>query len=821
MISYIPILPLIAFLINGLFGKRYLKDNAQWISTATIAVSFLLSVLTLFKLMANDYVPLTAQWYDWVVFGSYQVEIALSVDALTATMLLIVTGISLLVHIYTIGYLHGDKGLYRFYAYLSLFTFAMLMLIMGDNYLMLFFGWEGVGVCSYLLIGFWYHKKSATTAGIKAFIANRVGDFGLMLGIMTLYTIYGSFKYDVILTDPQRLLDATFTIFGMTLTGGVLATMVALLLMVGALGKSAQLPLYVWLPDAMEGPTSCSALIHAATMVTAGVYLICRSHVLYMLSPTAMMVVATIGCATAFFAASIALVQNDVKRVLAYSTISQLGYMIMAVGIGAYQAAVFHLMTHAFFKALLFLGAGSVIHGMSGEQDMRKMGGLHKHMKWTSLTCLAGVVAIAGLPPFAGFFSKDQIIGEAFKGGAYYPLFYVLWFFGMVTALMTAFYMSRWYIMTFLGKERIDDHAKHHLHESPNVMIRPLQILAVLSLGAGLFFGWPLEKGYFHDFIGNTLPRHHPVLVKMKESTERNKLEDAKKHAVAKINENEKLASAGSLFGLVSPAYAGSTHESTSADTAKSGSHGATESHDGEAKSESHDGGAKAESHDNNGGGEHESATAASHESSAGAGGEHGGGGGGGGEHGLTAVDFFLIFFSIFIACLGVWLAYIFYLKKVDENIPDKIAKKFPNAYNTLLNKYYVDEGYQIAFIDASVNTGRKMWEFDVKVIDGAVNGLASGSRSLSGFLHKYVDVAIIDFFVNFVAKISVDGSNVLYDFFDVPVIDGVVNGFASITQFIGNHTRKIQTGQVQTYIFVFVTGLLVLLSVFVIAVLT
>ena len=413
----------------------------------------------------------------------FQADAGFLLDPLSSIWLLFVTGVGMLIHIYSTGYMAHEGGYYRFFGYLNLFMFSMLTLILANNYVLMFVGWEGVGLCSYLLIGFYFHRKSASDAANKAFIVNRIGDAGFLLGMFFIAWYFGSLRY----VDVNHLARS-----GHFQIGDPIITAATLLLFVGACGKSAQLPLYVWLPDAMEGPTPVSALIHAATMVTAGVYMVARSNALFVLAPKSMLMVAIVGALTAIFAASIGLVQNDIKRVLAYSTVSQLGYMFLALGVGAFSAAVFHVFTHAFFKALLFLGAGSVIHAMSGEQDMRNMGDLRKRIPTTYWTMFIATLAITGIPPFAGFFSKDEILWQTWtsEGGAYR----ILWFVGYITALMTAFYMFRLIYLTFAGRPRMSHEVEHHIHESPTSMTMPLVILAVCSLFAG-FLGWPHSLG--------------------------------------------------------------------------------------------------------------------------------------------------------------------------------------------------------------------------------------------------------------------------------------------------------------------------------------
>ena len=488
----IPALPLFGAIANGLTGNRIGKQAVGLIGCLTIALSFLLSVVVFANLIslppANR--SIVMDLFSWITSGSFQINISFLIDPLSVLMALIVTGVGFLIHVYSIGYMHTDRAYWRYFSYLNLFVFFMLMLVMSADYIVMYLGWEGVGLCSYLLIGFWYEKKSASDAGKKAFIVNRIGDFGFILGIFLLiWTLADlgvtSLKFEAVFNNAQHISPTRLTA-------------ITMLLFMGAVGKSAQFPLHVWLPDAMEGPTPVSALIHAATMVTAGIYMVARNAVLFSLAPITGEVVAGIGIFTAFFAATIGLVQNDIKRVLAYSTVSQLGYMFVAVGIGAYTAGIFHLMTHAFFKALLFLGAGSVIHAMAGDQDMRKMGGLYPHMKITAITYILGAVAIAGIPPFSGFWSKDEILWETFKEGHY-----IIWAVGLVTAFLTAFYVFRQVFMVFAGQTRSDAHTRQHLHESPRVMTIPLVVLAVLALVGGVV-GIPFFKGGspLHGYLG-------------------------------------------------------------------------------------------------------------------------------------------------------------------------------------------------------------------------------------------------------------------------------------------------------------------------------
>jgi NADH-quinone oxidoreductase subunit L len=487
----IPLLPLAGAAANGIFGGRWPKSTVTAVALSSTTLAFLaaLEAVREFLSLSPSQIPWIKTYFTWISAGGFQADFALQVDQLTVIMLLVVTGVGWLIHIYSTGYMHDDPGYRRFFSYLNLFMFFMLVLILAANYLLMFVGWEGVGLCSYLLVGFFFLKQSATNAGNKAFWVNRVGDFGFLLALFLIIRTFGSLDFSIVLpraasmpTDPSGQM-------------GTLTT-IALLLFVGAAGKSAQLPLYVWLPDAMEGPTPVSALIHAATMVTAGVYMVVRSHAIFLNAPVAMQVVGVIGCLTALFAATIGLVQTDIKKVLAYSTVSQLGYMFLACGVGAFSAGIFHLMTHAFFKGLLFLAAGSVIHAMGGEQDMRKMGGLRKKIPITFWTMFMATLAIAGAPGFSGFFSKDEILNEAQRVSP------VLWGLGVLTAGLTSFYMFRLLFLTFFGAERYDEH-QVHVHESPKNMTIPLIVLAILSVCGGWMAAPQLMGGvnHFQQFL--------------------------------------------------------------------------------------------------------------------------------------------------------------------------------------------------------------------------------------------------------------------------------------------------------------------------------
>ena len=462
----IPFLPLIGFLINGLGRKSLSKSLSGIIGSGVILGSFILSVWVFIQVKnGNTYL---AHYYDFINVASLKIGFDFQIDQLSSLFLLIITGVGFLIHVYSTSYMHEEesKDFAKYFSYLNLFVFSMLLLVMGGNYIIMFIGWEGVGLCSYLLIGFWFKNNDNNNAAKKAFIMNRIGDLGFLLAVFWLIAKLGTADYHTVFENVSKL--SVTDITGITM-----------LLFVGATGKSAQIPLYTWLPDAMAGPTPVSALIHAATMVTAGIYMIARSNLLFTMAPATQTVVAIVGLTTAILAATIALKQNDIKKVLAYSTVSQLGYMFLGLGVGAYTGAVFHVMTHAFFKALLFLGAGSVIHAMGGEQDMRNMGGLKKYMNVTHITFLLGCLAIAGMPPFSGFFSKDEILAAAFANNP------VLWGIGVLGAVMTAFYMFRLYAMTFLGKFRGTQNQEHHLHESPAAITIPLIVLAILAVVGG------------------------------------------------------------------------------------------------------------------------------------------------------------------------------------------------------------------------------------------------------------------------------------------------------------------------------------------------
>ncbi|MGB9715083.1 MAG: NADH-quinone oxidoreductase subunit L [Thermodesulfovibrionales bacterium] len=491
----IPFLPLAAFIINILFGRGLIRDKAHWISCIAIICSFIASIITGLDVINGKII--NEDLYTWIVAGKFSVSVGFLIDQLTAVMLFVVTGVGSLIFIYSIGYMHGDKGYYRFFSYLSLFVFFMLMLVMSNNFIQLYLGWEGVGLCSYFLIGFWYEKKSAADAGKKAFITNRFGDFGFALGVFMIFLTFGSVHYAPVFSEVKNVVGQTINILGHEVS---LITLIALLLFCGAVGKSAQIPLHVWLPDAMEGPTPVSALIHAATMVTAGVFMVARCNPIFNLSEVAMIVVALVGAITSFVAATIAIAQNDIKRIIAYSTLSHLGMMFAANGVGAYAAGVFHLYTHAFFKALLFLAAGSVIHAVH-HNDVQRMGGLRKYMPITYITMLLAALSAGGIPGFAGFFSKDEIIWSAFASHS--PVGKFVWVLLTGVAFFTPFYSFRMIYLTFHGRFRGTHHEEHHLHESPPVMTIPLMILAAGAVAVG-WVGIPTILGggaHFAEFL--------------------------------------------------------------------------------------------------------------------------------------------------------------------------------------------------------------------------------------------------------------------------------------------------------------------------------
>jgi NADH-quinone oxidoreductase subunit L len=643
LVLAVPALPLLAVILNGLFGNRYSHRVAYWLGCGSVGLSFLLA-LGIFAEMLGTGVTREVVAYPWIFGGTLTVNLGFLIDPLTCVMLLVVTGVGFLIHVYSIGYMHGEEGFTRFFTYMNLFMVSMLLLVMGNNYLVLFIGWEGVGLCSYLLIGYYYDRVSAAKAATKAFVVNRIGDAGFLLGIFLVFVNFQTLDYTTVFAQAGQLS-----------TG--MATTIALCLLVGAIGKSAQIPLYTWLPDAMEGPTPVSALIHAATMVTAGVYMVVRNHVLYDMAPLALTTVAWIGGGTALFAASIGLVQNDIKRVLAYSTVSQLGYMFLACGVGAYAAAIFHLMTHAFFKALLFLSAGSVIHALAGEQDIRHMGGLRAKLPLTHLSFLTGTLAIAGIFPLAGFWSKDEIMAHAFVHGRY-----ALYGLAATGAFLTAFYMFRLTYLTFYGESRVEPHAAGHLHESPWIMMGPLIALAILSVIGG-FPGIPPEAGWFHHFL-------NPVV----------------------------------------------------------GAMGAA--------------------------GEHE------------------------GAHDLLLI---LMGVATMIALSGWALAH--YLYKLRPAAAHELADRVPRMYRTLLNKYYVDEFYDVGVVEPLKRLG-VIWDwFDQVVIDGVVRAVGRLTEASAAFS----------------------------TLFETYIIYGSINIIGYSNHLAARVLRRLQTGMVHHYAAIIVAGLFLL----------
>ncbi len=680
----IPLFPLLGFLVNGLYSLiakgNTKKSVVHTVACGALGLSFLLSLITFGKLWGmEDRVGHEVVLFDWIVSGALNVPAAFLIDPLSCVMLLVVTGVGFLIHIYSAGYMGGPeeaKGYARYFCYLNLFVFFMLLLVMGNNFLLLFVGWEGVGLCSYLLIGFWYTKDSAANAGKKAFVVNRIGDFGFLLGILLIFVTFGTLNFTEVMADAH-------------LYTSEIATAITLLLFVGAIGKSAQIPLYVWLPDAMEGPTPVSALIHAATMVTAGVYMVARCSALFVMAPFSLMLVAIVGALTALFAAIIGVCQTDIKKVLAYSTVSQLGYMFLACGVASFSAGIFHLMTHAFFKGLLFLGAGSVIHAMSGEQDMRRMGGLRSHLPWTHKTFVIAWLAIIGIFPFAGFFSKDEILYSVFTADAevFGGMRYVLYAVGLFTAFLTAFYMSRLVFLTFHGRSRVPEEAKHHLHESPRSMVFPLVVLAVLSLVGG-WVGIPGNLNAFHHWLSPsfaTLDASHV----------------SAEFALAQLpGETLQAASVGE------PVFAAAGVELV--------------------VSEAHEG--------------------------------------------VGALEIALAILSLGIALAGLGIAYKFYVLRPD--IPASLAENWRRFHRLVYNKFFIDEIYEVLFVQNLKNIGDGLKWADEKIVDGIVNGVASVTRLVS------------------------DG--IIWH--DETIVDGTVNGIAKIINFCSQTWRKVQTGYVQNY---------------------
>ena len=611
----LPAIPGLSALVLFLVGGRLPRRFVSWQACLSVLAAFGLSVAALVRLAGEG--PFHLTLLPWIAGGVFKSSFVLTFDALAAIMCLVVTGVGFLIHVYSVGYMSEEKSLSRYFGQLNLFTFFMLLLVLAGDIVLLFVGWEGVGLCSYLLIGFWFERPAAAAAGKKAFLVNRVGDAAFLIGLLVLVQAAGS-------GEIPALREAV--------SSGALAptviTLAALLLFAGATGKSAQIPLYIWLPDAMEGPTPVSALIHAATMVTAGVYLVARLSFLFTASPAALAVVGAIGAVTAVFAGTMALVQNDIKRVLAYSTVSQIGYMFIGCGAGAYAAGIFHLFTHAFFKSLLFLGAGSVIHALAGEQDIRKMGGLRKHLPRTFPAFLIAALAIAGLPFLSGFFSKDGILTAAFAAGRY-----DLWILGLLGAVLTAFYMFRLVFLVFYGEERLGEKVRGHIHESPAVMTTPLLILAFFSAAAG-YLGLPAVVGERADVIGRFL---EPA--------------------------------------LVSP----ETH------------------------------------------------------------------------HLAGGAEWLLLLLSAGLAIIGIFIAYIFYLKR--PQLPSAVAARFPWLYKLLANKYYVDEAYAAVILKPAERGAETVYKnFDLKVIDGAVNASGAAARQAGKLAGRLQTGLVKDYVLAFLA---------------------------------------------------------------------
>jgi NADH-quinone oxidoreductase subunit L len=604
----IPLLPLVGAALNGLAGKRLPKSFVSAIACGTACASFIFAIISFFQLLslAPEQRHIVRAYFTWIESGDFIARAEFLLDPLSAVMILVVTGVGFLIHIYSIGYMHSENGYYRFFSYMNLFLFSMLVLVLSGNFLLMFVGWEGVGLCSYLLIGYYFDRRSAGDAGKKAFIVNRIGDIGFVLGIFLIFLTFNSVNFGEVFLQVAEG-SQRFPVE----TGIGILTAISLLLFVGATGKSAQIPLYVWLPDAMEGPTPVSALIHAATMVTAGVYMVVRCSPFFSRAPLALEVVMVIGIMTSVMAATIGLVQRDIKRVLAYSTVSQLGYMFVAAGVGAFSAGIFHLMTHAFFKALLFLGAGSVIHALGGEQDLMQMGGLRKIAPVTFQTMMVAALAISGIFPLAGFFSKDEILWSAWSHG--HPM---VWFFGFVTAFLTAFYMFRLVFLTFFGEPRFSEEVRHHAHESPFSMTGPLLALGVLSVIGG-FIGVPawlhLGSNKFFDFLEPSL----------------------------------------------SLAYRPEYHEFA------------------------------------------------------------------------HVFEFGFAAFSVAAAVAGICLAYRMYV--VHPESAEQLSQRLKGIYTLLFRKYYVDELYDAAVVNPTLNTSTELlWKrVDVGIIDGAVNG---AGRTIQGF---------------------------------------------------------------------------------------
>lgn len=744
-------LPLIAFLIAGIFGKNIGDKGAQFVTCAALIVAAFSSIVLFFDVILNREFAdqsYTTVLMDWISSGDFKVQWALRIDTLSIVMMCVVNIVSACVHVYSIGYMSHDASKGRFMAYLSLFTFAMLMLVTSDNLLQLFFGWEGVGVASYLLIGFWNHKHSANAAAQKAFIVNRVGDFGLALGIMATFVVFGSIQFTEIFANPAQYANATMNFLGFELHA---LTVICLLLFMGAMGKSAQLGLHTWLPDAMEGPTPVSALIHAATMVTAGVFLIARFSPVYEYAPIALMVVTVVGATTAFVAATIGMTQYDIKRVIAYSTMSQLGYMFFALGVSAYSAAIFHLMTHAFFKALLFLCAGSVIHAMSGEQDMRNMGGLWKKIPTTYVLMWIGSLALAGIPPLAGYFSKDIVLEAAWADHTWFGN-YAYWM-GIAAAFMTAFYSWRLIILTFHGAPRSSRKIMDHVHESPNVMLAPLFVLATGAILAGyVFYGGFVGSSSMHHGNGGTHVASQDHAQQIAHGLEKG---HAGKQDIKKIDENQVDASADGVAGEIKEEV---TEVLETVDTAVKGGveqvKGAVENAKEvikdvavtvkeEAAGEKHEEKPSINLwsrpyfwHDAIFVLEENDTVEAAH-----------------------GVPFWVKQMPLVVGTVGILLAYVCYLLR--PSIPALVIRLFKPLHVLFFNKWFFDQLYAFLFVKTALCLGRVFWVYgDQKTIDGVgPNGVAGFSqrfagnlsRFQTGFVYQYALVMII-FLIAFVS---------------------------------------------------------------------
>ncbi len=709
MIEYfwlIPLLPLVGMLVNGLLGSRFIRSEqiTGGLASLCMLMAFIIGAgafLGLASMEPQDR-HVEVVLYDWidaswgqmhdneagVEMARFVVPFGLQFDPLSAIMVLIITGVGFLIHVYAIGYMAHDPpdpGFYRFFTYLNLFAAFMLVLVLGNSYAMMFIGWEGVGLCSYLLIGYYYTKKSAGDAAKKAFVVNRIGDAAFLLGMFAIFFTFGTLDYDQVFD----LAAANYEV------GAGVITFITLMLFVGATGKSAQIPLYTWLPDAMEGPTPVSALIHAATMVTAGVYMVVRSNVLFSMSPTVMTIVAVIGALTAVFAASIAMVQNDIKRVLAYSTVSQLGYMFLACGVGAYAVGVFHLMTHAFFKALLFLAAGSVMHALHGELDMWKMGNVRKYMPLTHKTFLVGTLAIAGIPGLAGFFSKDEVLWYAWTGPNGSPW---LWAVGTLVAGMTAFYMTRMLLVTFYGESRMDEHVEAHAHENSRVMTTPLIVLAVLSVIGG-YVGIPanLQVGplkALHDRI-DIVSWLEPITGGHGEAGHADDT-DAAEHAAAIV------PAVPQMLGAL-PAEGGIIAANTALSEPAPVPARLVAAEDGE-------------------------------------------------DH--TQLEWTLMLASVAVALGGMGLAY----RTYGAGVSSEPLARFSGIHRTLWNKYWVDELYDALFVNRTKDLGSGLWLFDDAVIDGTVNGVAESTKQAATASTEF-DNRVVDGTVNGVGSTFWAGS--------------------------------------------------------------